>query len=128
MHGNIHTYIHVYWNVYIHVYASANAVVHANACSCVCLPLCPCRALSSGRQVSNRPAQAHQPNVHLEPKQLRCSHHAGTQLVSLVGPEAGLARRARHLTLPAAHAETRDRTGDLQIFSLTLSQLSYRGW
>ena len=26
-----------------------------------------------------------------------------------------------------AHAETRDRTGDLQIFSLTLSQLSYRG-
>ena len=24
------------------------------------------------------------------------------------------------------HAETRDRTGDLQIFSLTLSQLSYR--
>ena len=24
-------------------------------------------------------------------------------------------------------AETRDRTGDLQIFSLTLSQLSYRG-
>ena len=24
-----------------------------------------------------------------------------------------------------AHAETRDRTGDLQIFSLTLSQLSY---
>ena len=26
-----------------------------------------------------------------------------------------------------AYAETRDRTGDLQIFSLTLSQLSYRG-
>ena len=25
------------------------------------------------------------------------------------------------------HAETRDRAGDLQIFSLTLSQLSYRG-
>ena len=25
-------------------------------------------------------------------------------------------------------AETRDRTGDLQIFSLTLSQLSYRGF
>ena len=25
------------------------------------------------------------------------------------------------------NAETRDRTGDLQIFSLTLSQLSYRG-
>ena len=25
-------------------------------------------------------------------------------------------------------AETRDRTGDLQIFGLTLSQLSYRGW
>ena len=24
-------------------------------------------------------------------------------------------------------AETRDRTGDLEIFSLTLSQLSYRG-
>ena len=28
---------------------------------------------------------------------------------------------------PKVHAETRDRTGDLQIFSLTLSQLSYRG-
>jgi hypothetical protein len=27
----------------------------------------------------------------------------------------------------AKNAETRDRTGDLQIFSLTLSQLSYRG-
>ena len=26
------------------------------------------------------------------------------------------------------HAEARDRTGDLQIFSLTLSQLSYRGF
>ena len=26
-----------------------------------------------------------------------------------------------------SHAETRDRTGDLQIFSLMLSQLSYRG-
>ena len=26
-----------------------------------------------------------------------------------------------------ANAETRDRTGDLQIFGLTLSQLSYRG-
>ena len=26
------------------------------------------------------------------------------------------------------HAETRDRTGDFQIFSLTLSQLSYRGY
>ena len=25
------------------------------------------------------------------------------------------------------HAETRDRAGDLQIFGLTLSQLSYRG-
>ena len=31
---------------------------------------------------------------------------------------------AQHMDL---HAETRDRTGDLQIFSLTLSQLSYRG-
>ena len=28
---------------------------------------------------------------------------------------------------PESHAETRDRSGDLQIFSLTLSQLSYRG-
>ena len=28
---------------------------------------------------------------------------------------------------PKVHAETQDRTGDLQIFSLTLSQLSYRG-
>ena len=30
-------------------------------------------------------------------------------------------------TRPLPHAKTRDRTGDLQIFSLTLSQLSYRG-
>ena len=29
--------------------------------------------------------------------------------------------------IPANNAETRDRTGDFQIFSLTLSQLSYRG-
>ena len=31
------------------------------------------------------------------------------------------------LCFDIVHAETRDRTGDLQIFSLTLSQLSYRG-
>ena len=30
--------------------------------------------------------------------------------------------------LTRTNAETRDRTGDLQIFSLTLSQLSYRGF
>ena len=30
-------------------------------------------------------------------------------------------------TCTKINAETRDRTGDLQIFSLTLSQLSYRG-
>ena len=32
-----------------------------------------------------------------------------------------------HNSAKSAFAETRDRTGDLQIFSLTLSQLSYRG-
>ena len=32
-----------------------------------------------------------------------------------------------HATICKQNAETRDRTGDLQIFSLTLSQLSYRG-
>ena len=32
------------------------------------------------------------------------------------------------LTRGTGHAETRDRTGVLQIFSLTLSQLSYRGF
>ena len=32
------------------------------------------------------------------------------------------------LTQTSINAETRDRTGDLQIFSLTLSQLSYRGF
>ena len=30
--------------------------------------------------------------------------------------------------LSGTNAETRDRTGDFQIFSLTLSQLSYRGF
>ena len=35
---------------------------------------------------------------------------------------------AEHVLAPGkCHAETRDRAGDLQIFSLTLSQLSYRG-
>ena len=29
---------------------------------------------------------------------------------------------------PRSDAETRDRTGDLQTFALTLSQLSYRGY
>ena len=33
-----------------------------------------------------------------------------------------------HNSRDCKSAETRDRTGDLQIFSLTLSQLSYRGW
>ena len=32
-----------------------------------------------------------------------------------------------HVLKMDVYAETRDRTGDLQIFSLTLSQLSYRG-
>ena len=34
----------------------------------------------------------------------------------------------QHMAVPCDNAETRDRTGDLQIFSLTLSQLSYRGY
>ena len=46
-------------------------------------------------------------------------------------PSERLAREILELlTLPAEsqkRAETRDRTGDLQIFSLTLPQLSYRG-
>ena len=33
----------------------------------------------------------------------------------------------QHLRDQPENAETRDRTRDLQIFSLTLSQLSYRG-
>ena len=33
----------------------------------------------------------------------------------------------QHKAMDAKGAETRDRTGDLQIFSLTKSQLSYRG-
>jgi hypothetical protein len=35
--------------------------------------------------------------------------------------------RASTESMRTVFAETRDRTGDLQIFSLTLSQLSYRG-
>ena len=39
-----------------------------------------------------------------------------------------LALQAAHITRQRrSFAETRDRAGDLQIFSLTLSQLSYRG-
>ena len=34
---------------------------------------------------------------------------------------------AQHSRAPADYAETLDRAGDLQVFSLTLSQLSYRG-
>ena len=34
---------------------------------------------------------------------------------------------ASHSSQQQSYAETRDRTGDLQIFSRTLSQLSYRG-
>ena len=34
----------------------------------------------------------------------------------------------RPYTTANKSAETRDQTGDLQIFSLTLSQLSYRGY
>ena len=50
-----------------------------------------------------------------------------------VAPHSGLARhgeppRSEEAAIGAKrNAETRDRTGDLQIFSLTLSQLSYRG-
>ena len=35
---------------------------------------------------------------------------------------------SRFACLRQTNAKTRDRTGDLQIFSLTLSQLSYRGF
>ena len=44
----------------------------------------------------------------------------GVQLA--IGPSSKL-----RLGGPTGNAETRDRTGDLQIFGLTLSQLSYRG-
>ena len=45
-------------------------------------------------------------------------------------PERGLQMQTHDTTAArktAYNAETRDRTGDLQIFGLTLSQLSYRG-
>ena len=41
-------------------------------------------------------------------------------------PNGGIANRYA-FTQQLQNAETRDRTGDLQIFGLTLSQLSYRG-
>ena len=47
--------------------------------------------------------------------------HSGREAV-----RAG-ARPAAAASMRIINAETRDRTGDLQIFSLTLSQLSYRG-
>ena len=42
---------------------------------------------------------------------------------------AGKQGKLRHniTAISGMRAKTRDRTGDLQIFSLTLSQLSYRG-
>ena len=60
---------------------------------------------------------------------------AGTRAGTRAGikPWKGVARIRTSSPLPplgtgkGISAETRDRTGDLQIFSLTLSQLSYRG-
>ena len=50
-------------------------------------------------------------------------HHADTSPLPVV-----LVLQAAHVTRQRrSFAETRDRAGDLQIFSLTLSQLSYRG-
>ena len=51
------------------------------------------------------------------------------QLASFVHEAWGLANLGslNSDAVNATSAETRDRTGDLQIFSLTLSQLSYRG-
>ena len=49
---------------------------------------------------------------------------------SVVLPEVCVARSSHApvaLVYVKNHAETRDRTGDLQVFGLTLSQLSYRG-
>ena len=43
------------------------------------------------------------------------------RLAALCGPYVG------HVLRIWKYAVTQDRTGDLQIFSLTLSQLSYRG-
>ena len=41
--------------------------------------------------------------------------------------EVAVQKECRSISLQT-NAETRDRTGDLQIFGLTLSQLSYRGY
>ena len=50
---------------------------------------------------------------------------AAQRLATIAWP-AGHAQNG-YLRIADGHAETRDRTGDLQIFGLTLSQLSYRG-
>ena len=44
------------------------------------------------------------------------------------GRRSGAGQRGQSAYSLEQHAETRDRAGDLQIFSLTLSQLSYRGF
>ena len=95
------------------------------ACSRVCLPPCPCRALSSGQEVSKKGLRK-----HISPMCTWTQNGYGALISKepsssvVVGPKAGLARQARHLLWLRANAETRDRAG---IFSLTLSQLSYRG-
>ena len=43
------------------------------------------------------------------------------------GADADLSCYCARISFASRTAEARDQTGDLQIFSLTLSQLSYRG-
>ena len=83
------------------------------------------------RREPPRPAPRH-PSVHGSVGQaagLPGPHDRESELPpgSVHIPQGTLAPNASCLAKTQRYAETRDRTGDLQIFGLTLSQLSYRG-
>ena len=85
---------------------------HANQCR-------PSSSLSSASRITH--------NVPAFVEAVRLSTSLLSQYAALKSPGHALTRRQKQTATPCKGAATRDRTRDLQIFSLTLSQLSYRG-
>ena len=82
----------------------------------------PCSALHVCRMNCSRGVSGSHARVHRPLLQLLVDGK------TTAGADCSMFRAHRKQWLSAKNAETRDRTGDLQIFSLTLSQLSYRGY
>ena len=107
--------------LYDSVWCSCRARDHMCVCFLTCAHLLSARAAYRSENLeiaasANANADSHQK-----------SSRAASLLTACQAKHSWVVRRSRSHQNTYHFAETWDRTGDLQIFSLTLSQLSYRG-